>query len=156
MFISNTLLFYVPLCPLPSTYCGLMHSRHAKSRKTSVNWFLRNRNFPKRVRKPKLRLITTTTRFLLQDFHIFKNFHKLMNFAGITWKLAFFISSMLKIYTKFITPTEINIYPLYFVMFLVEIFPRSPKIFGAWHLRHSPLLACLTYSWSHGPYLTLQ
>ena len=37
----------------------------------------------KKVPKPTLQIITTTARFLLQDFHKTKNFYKLINFAEI-------------------------------------------------------------------------
>ena len=50
----------------------------------------------KKVRKLKSRLIAKTACFLLQDFHKVKNFHKIISFAEITFKLPFYFCACVK------------------------------------------------------------
>ena len=70
--------------------------RCEKVQKLAQIGFLGNRNVRKKTSKLKLLLITTTTCFLLQDFHKVKKIHKLLNFVEITQKFPFLLLFLLQ------------------------------------------------------------
>ena len=111
--------------------------------------FLGIRNFCKKARKPKSRLITTTMYFLERKINISplwskfygkasadsKKILKLINYAEIKWKLHFLLFKFLlqdfhkvKNFQNILKSAEIKICPLCFVVLMLKNFHRAFKV----------------------------
>ena len=66
--------------------------------------------------------------FLMQDYHIFKNFHKIRNFAGISWELSVFISSILIIYKVHYTCGNKHLSTLFCHVFIGKVSAHSKNL----------------------------